>query len=58
MEDYHNNKVNVKYKTCRRVTQRKGVMRERKILKVQIVRRPQIEYNTNNSKRILKDIET
>lgn len=46
---YYNNKVNVKYKTYRRVTQRKGVIRERKILKVQIVRRPQIEYNTNKS---------
>lgn len=31
MEDYENNKVNVKYNTCRRVTRIEGVMRERNI---------------------------
>lgn len=29
MEDYENNKVKVKYNTCRRVTRIEGVMRER-----------------------------
>lgn len=51
MEDYENNKVNVKYNICRRVARIEGVMRERNIHKAQTARIPQIENNTNKSEK-------